>query len=56
MPDGGRKGRFGGCQKTKYQPITDILNPLGIGEKVSFTILGSLWVTKAIGYSIIHRF
>jgi len=26
------------CQTTKYQMITDILNPLGFGVKVSFTI------------------
>jgi len=27
------------CQITKYQRVTDILNPLGPGVKVSFTIL-----------------
>ena len=33
-------------QITKYQRITDILNPLGLGVKVSFTILDSSGVSK----------
>ena len=34
------------CQYTKYQPVTGILNSLGPGVKVSFTILHSSVVSK----------
>ena len=33
----------------KYQPVTDILNPLGFGVKVSFTILNIFGVARTIG-------
>jgi hypothetical protein len=34
-------------QITKYQRVTDILNPLGLGVKVSFTILAPSGVSKS---------
>jgi hypothetical protein len=34
------------CQITKYQRVTDTLNPLGLGVKVSFMILDSSGVLK----------
>ena len=37
------------CHYPKYQPVTDILNFLGIGVKVSFTILNIFGVTRATG-------
>ncbi len=37
------------CQYTKYQPVTDIINSLGIGVKVSFTILNIFGVARTIG-------
>jgi hypothetical protein len=37
------------CQYAKHQWVTDIINPLGLGVKVSFTILEIIGVTRAIG-------
>jgi hypothetical protein len=37
------------CQYTKYQRVTDILNPLGLGVKVSFTILSIFDMARTIG-------
>jgi hypothetical protein len=37
------------CQYPKYQRVTDILNPLGLGVKISFTILNIFGLARAIG-------
>jgi hypothetical protein len=37
------------CQKAKYHLITDIINPLGIGVKVSYMILSIFDMARAIG-------
>jgi hypothetical protein len=37
------------CQYPKYQPVTDILNSLGLGVKVSYTILSIFDMARAIG-------
>ena len=34
------------CQYNKYQPVTDILNSLGLGVKVSFRMVDSFAVSK----------
>jgi hypothetical protein len=34
------------CQINKYQSVTDILNPLGLGAKVSFIIFDSSGISK----------
>ena len=49
------------CQNTKYQRVTDILNPLGLGVKVSFTILDIFGVTRtsmliAVHWKVSHFF
>lgn len=46
------------CQITKYQRVTDILNPLGPGVKVSFTILkfiGLWFLLYCNGCSPLHN-
>jgi len=40
------------CQSPKYQPVTDILNPLGLGVKVSYTILD---IFKTTGTTVCSR-
>ena len=43
------------CQITKYQSVTDILNPLGLEVKVSFAILVSSGGSKPSNSRLIQQ-